>query len=266
MSAIPAAARARINADLDRIERTEDVRILFAVESGSRAWGFPSPDSDYDARFVYVRPLQWYLQLAEGRDVIELPIDGDYDVNGWDLRKALRLLLKPNPVLLEWLASPMRYRWDDAVCANLLGLAHRTTFGTACRHHYLGVGQRLYREFLDGRERVNLKKYFYVLRPALCLMWLRLGLAGPPPMDLASLMAPLPLGQDLREAVSMLLALKAKASEVGEGPRISSLDAVITRELAAALEDAGTAPAPNQDLSAEADALFRSIVMRKGQP
>jgi len=108
MSAIiPPAARMRILADLGRIEREEGVRILFAVESGSRAWGFPSPDSDYDARFVYARPADWYLSLAPGRDVVELPIDGDYDTNGWDIRKALNLLLKPNPVLLEWLSSPI---------------------------------------------------------------------------------------------------------------------------------------------------------------
>jgi uncharacterized protein len=257
---IPTAARARIDADLAKIARDENVRILFAVESGSRAWGFPSPDSDYDARFVYVRPLDWYLQLFDGRDVIELPIDGDFDVNGWDLRKALRLLLKPNPVLLEWLASPIRYAWTDAVCARLADLGRRTTFGPACRHHYFGVAQRLGREHLEGRERVNLKKYFYVLRPALCLMWLRLGLDGPPPMDLPVLMAPLPVSAAFRDVLGDLLARKAESSEVGEGPRIAALDAVIDAELAAARELGGGAPNTDHALAAEADALFRAIV------
>ncbi|MEM6906851.1 MAG: nucleotidyltransferase domain-containing protein, partial [Pseudomonadota bacterium] len=100
--------RAEIMAKLTGIERDFGVRILFAIESGSRAWGFPSPDSDYDVRFVYVHPTDWYLSLTPGRDVIELPIRDDLDIGGWDLRKALNLLLKPNPVMLEWLSSPIR--------------------------------------------------------------------------------------------------------------------------------------------------------------
>jgi predicted nucleotidyltransferase len=107
---IPAARRRQIGDVLRRIERRERVRILLAVESGSRAWGFASPDSDYDVRFVYARPLDWYLSLQQPRDVIELPIDDLLDVNGWDIQKALRLACKPNPVLLEWLQSPIVYR------------------------------------------------------------------------------------------------------------------------------------------------------------
>lgn len=107
---IAPAIRARIGATLAELERCENIRILFAVESGSRAWGFPSPDSDYDVRFVYVRPLEWYLSLTPGRDVIERPISDALDVAGWDLRKALGLLIKANPALLEWLSSPIVYR------------------------------------------------------------------------------------------------------------------------------------------------------------
>lgn len=107
------------------IERSEDVRVLFAVESGSRAWGFPSPDSDYDARFVYVRPVDWYLSLEPGRDVIERPINDLLDVSGWDVKKALNLLLKPNAVMIEWLQSPIRYRWNDAACDQLMSLASK---------------------------------------------------------------------------------------------------------------------------------------------
>lgn len=95
--------RETIIAELRKIERDHRVHILFAIESGSRAWGFPSPDSDYDARFIYVHEPDWYLSLTTGRDVIELPISGLLDINGWDIRKALNLLLKPNPVMLEWL-------------------------------------------------------------------------------------------------------------------------------------------------------------------
>lgn len=112
-SFVEPAVRDRIQRELDAIERQESVRILLAVESGSRAWGFPSTDSDYDVRFLYVRPIEAYLAVTAPRDVIERPVDATLDVNGWDLRKALRLMLRSNAVLIEWLASPVRYRtWE----------------------------------------------------------------------------------------------------------------------------------------------------------
>lgn len=259
MNAIPEPARQRILADLDTIEREEGVRILFAVESGSRAWGFPSPDSDYDARFVYVREADWYLSLQPGRDVIELPIDGDFDVNGWDIQKALLLLLKPNPVLLEWLASPIRYRWDDAACATLSAFAQRTAYARACLHHYLSVSRRLWNEFVEGREGVNLKKYLYILRPALCIAWIRERPGAIPPMSLPELMAGVELEAGFRAEVAELLARKAQTSEVGEGKRIGVLDDLVQREWAwAGTQDVRVAPDPA--LRGEAEALFRAFV------
>lgn len=256
---IPPAALSRIHADLDRIERVEDVRILFAVESGSRAWSFPSPDSDYDARFVYVRKADWYLSLAPGRDVIELPIEDDFDTNGWDIRKALSLLLKPNPVLLEWLSSPMRYRWNESACSQLLTFAKRTAHARACLHHYLSVSRRLWNEFVEGREQVNLKKYFYILRPVLCIAWIREQPGEIPPMSLPDLMAGVDLSSGLRSAVEDLLALKARTSEVGAGARIGVLDEVILREWAwADRQDIRDTPQPG--LHEEAEAMFRAFV------
>lgn len=98
-----------IQKELAQIEQTQNVRILLAVESGSRAWGFASPDSDYDVRFIYVHPKDAYLRLQKHRDVIELPINDALDINGWDLTKTLRLLHKSNPTLFEWGASPIVY-------------------------------------------------------------------------------------------------------------------------------------------------------------
>ena len=97
---------------LDQIEREDDVRIVYACESGSRAWGFESTDSDWDVRFIYVHPRDWYLSIdvGEKRDVIERPINDELDISGWDLRKALKLLRKSNPPLLEWLSSPIVYK------------------------------------------------------------------------------------------------------------------------------------------------------------
>lgn len=256
---IPEAAHRRIQRDLERIERNERVRILFAVESGSRAWGFPSPDSDYDARFVYVREADWYLSLTPGRDVIELPIEGDFDTNGWDIRKALNLLLKPNPVLLEWLASPIRYRWDDVACVQLRAFAQKTAFARACLHHYASLARGLWKEFVEGRENVNLKKYLYILRPAMCIAWIREQPGVVPPMSLPELMAGMALPQPFRDDVAALLARKAQASEVGYGARVVALDEFIQRELAWAVEQDVRVTA-DDGLRAEAEALFRAFV------
>jgi len=129
-SQIDEDVRVEVDRRLQAIESDNGVRILFAIESGSRAWGFPSPDSDYDVRFVYLHEPTWYLAIERRRDVIELPIEGDYDIGGWDLKKALHLLIKPNPVLLEWMASPIVYRHDGWSLTALGGLAaevrHRT--------------------------------------------------------------------------------------------------------------------------------------------
>jgi hypothetical protein len=224
---IAAAARDRILADLRRVERSEGVRILFAVESGSRAWGFPSPDSDHDVRFVYVGDLDRYLRLDMGRDVVELPIDGLFDVNGWDLRKALTLLLKPNPVVLEWLSSPIRYRWDDDLCGRLRAIGTRASFASACVRHYASLARKLHAKHVVGRDAVNLKKYLYVVRPALCLAWLRTRPEVPPPMNLQALAAGVTLAPEFDEALQALVARKLRASELGMGPPIAAIDAFV---------------------------------------
>src|SRR4051794_14574214 len=103
----------RVSAALLAVEHEKDVRVLYACESGSRAWGFASRDSDYDVPFLYVHERDWYLSVDDRRDVLEYPLRDELDVSGWELRKALRLLRKSNPPLLEWLNSPMVYRDDS---------------------------------------------------------------------------------------------------------------------------------------------------------
>lgn len=255
---IGAEVRTAIAATLEQIEREHGVRILFAVESGSRAWGFPSPDSDYDVRFVYVHPRDWYLTLAPGRDVIELPISAELDIGGWDLRKALNLLLKPNPVLLEWLSSPIRYRWDARACSDLAALARRITHNTACRFHYLSLGEGQWQKHVGDAREVNFKKYFYILRPALALRWLRLHPGRLPPMNLQDLVAELDLDQTTISRIADLLAAKARAKEIGTGARIAQIDALIQSEFAFA--NAAPPEADRDDHRAAADALFRQLV------
>ena len=150
---------------LYEIEKTQNVRILFAVESGSRAWGIASPDSDYDVRFIYVRPKNDYLRLDELRDVIELPIDDELDINGWDLKKALALLYRSNPTLFEWLSSPVIYL-KTRFSEDFKELAADYFSKKKSLYHYVSMAKGNYRGYLKG-DIVKAKKYFYVLRPVL---------------------------------------------------------------------------------------------------
>lgn len=245
---------------LAMLEKQENVRILFAIESGSRAWGFASPDSDYDARFVYARPVDWYLSITPGRDVIELPIQGDLDINGWDIKKALGLLLKPNPVLLEWLSSPVRYMWNDELCEELIAFSKKTTHGLPCLNHYLHLGQRQWDVYVKDKTEVNLKKYFYIVRPAMALRWIRLHPEVPPPMNFQELLKGCELEPALTEKLRELLIAKSRSKELGEASRIPEIDAFIKSEFDWARDAALMSVSHKPNLSEEADALFRKIV------
>ena len=138
---------------LRQIEMQENVAVFYACESRSRAWGFPSQDSDYDVRFLYLRPVDWYLSIIEKRDVIERPLTDQLDINGWDLKKALGLFRKSNPPLLEWLDSPIIYKDTSTVAAQMRELAKTYYSPSACVYHYLHMAQGNVREYIKG-ERV----------------------------------------------------------------------------------------------------------------
>ena len=247
-----------IQAKLTALETEYDVRVLFTIESGSRAWGFPSPDSDYDVRFIYAHRPDWYLSIEPGRDVIELPIEGDWDINGWDIRKALGLLIKPNPVMLEWLSSPIRYKWNEEVCAKLIDFAAKTTFGESCLHHYRNLAQKQWDKHVGENRDVLLKKYFYILRPALAICWIRQNPEVQPPMNLQALVAGLDLPMVLVNEIKRLLNLKSVAKEVGTGDRISLIDEFIQDQMAWATVVAKKEERP--DLKIEGDLLLRQII------
>lgn len=241
------------------------MRIGLAVESGSRAWGFPSPDSDYDCRFLYVRSTIGYLTPWPPRDVIETPLDGELDVNGWDLGKALKLLLKGNATVLEWLRSPIVYRGDAAFRAALLDFAEHAVDREAIQRHYLSLGRRQHARHAAG-DAVALKGLFYALRPAACLRWLRLHpTQAVPPMDLPSLLATSDPPVDVAAEVAALTALKAVTREMGEGPLPPALAAFMSDEFARAADavESGSVTAPERDmpaLRAAAEALFRRLL------
>ncbi|WP_240905621.1 nucleotidyltransferase domain-containing protein, partial [Thiorhodococcus mannitoliphagus] len=194
---------------LGAIEAEHQVRVLYACESGSRGWGFASPDSDYDVRFLYVHALPWYLQVTPGRDVIERPLTAVLDINGWELRKALGLLKKGNATLIEWLDSPVVYRAEPVFLDALRTLAHEIQQPERSFHHYVHMARRNHREFLT-RERVRLKKYLYVLRPLLATLWIEQG-RGPAPTRFATLVEALIGDPALRAAIDALLRIKRSA-------------------------------------------------------
>ena len=228
---IDPAVRRKIEERLDAVETTDGVRLLMAVESGSRAWGFPSPDSDYDVRFVYVRSRDWYLALEPGRDVIEHPIVDEIDLNGWDVRKALGLLLKSNAVVSEWMKSPIRYRADDPFVDKLVALADDLLDPRALAHHYANLGRAASNRWLDQPGDVPAKKYFYALRPALAVRALRLDPTARPPMNLQRLVGVTDLPTSIVMQIDELIEAKSRTNEHSNGTRISEIDALIADEL-----------------------------------
>lgn len=221
--------RRDIKARLTEIEALHNVRVLYACESGSRGWGFASPDSDYDVRFIYVHPLSWYLQVSPQRDVIEVPISDELDISGWELRKALGLLKKGNATLIEWLDSPVVYRAEPGFLPAMRDAARLTHQVPRSFHHYVHMARKNYREHLCGNT-VRLKKYFYALRPLLATLWLEQG-RGVVPMRFAELVKALELDSVLRAAIDELLAVKRAANESQYGPPRTILNAFIDAEL-----------------------------------
>lgn len=216
-----------IEEKLAEIERRENIKILHCVESGSRAWGFSSPDSDYDVRFIYVRPKEFYLRLDKTRDVIEWQLDDTLDINGWDIQKVLQLLYKSNPTVFEWKASPIVYKttkeWEK-VCP----VIDKYFVAKSGMYHYLSTAKRNYKEYLKG-EIVKLKKYFYVLRPLLACKWIYAE-GTPPPMLFETLMEKY-LDDALKPDVLKLLDLKMNAPEIAEGKRFDSVNAYMDKTI-----------------------------------
>ena len=220
---IPPEMHDRIRRVLEALEAEEGVRVLYAVESGSRAWGFASKDSDYDVRLIYVRPAEWYasIDVEDKRDVIEKMLPGDIDLSGWDVRKALRLYAKSNPPLLEWLDSPIVYRDERGFAAELRKLLPEFYSPISCAYHYLQMARRNIDAYCRG-DRVKFKKYFYVLRPLLAVRWIEQD-RGPVPMLFEKLLATTADEPKLIAAIRDLHALKIANGELGEGPRIDAI-------------------------------------------
>src|SRR5439155_1016881 len=203
--------RERVLDELTRIERQHKVRILIAVESGSRAWGFASPDSDYDVRFIYAHDRDWYLSIFENRDFIEEMLPDRLDISGWDLRKSLRLFSKCNLALNEWLGSPIVYSQAQGFRDRLVRMIPDFFNPVGAMHHYRSMADRAITEHLtDGR--ITIKKLFYVLRPLLACRWIR-QTATQPPTEFEKLTSPAWVTAEERDWIRNLLELKNLAAE-----------------------------------------------------
>ena len=168
-----------ITNELKALEKKENIKILFAVESGSRAWGFESKDSDYDVRFVYIRPLEWYMSISKRKDTLEVMINEELDFAGWDLNKALELLAKSNPPLGEWLNSGIVYTEKDNIISEFEKLFNKYLRESALVYHYLSMASKDMETLRKNRE-IKLKKYFYMLRSLLASKWVMLYHEKPP--------------------------------------------------------------------------------------
>ncbi|WP_035273470.1 nucleotidyltransferase domain-containing protein [Desulfogranum japonicum] len=218
---------------LDRLRAAEvehNVTILYACESGSRAWGFASEDSDYDVRFIYAHRPEWYLSfdVEYRRDVIEYPIVDEIDCGGWDIRKALYLFTRTNGALIEWLNSPIRYIEKNSFAEQLRNYAPQVMNRLALQYHYSHMARRNAREPLF-QDTVKLKKYFYVLRSLLALRFIE-AYGTPPPVEFEKLVqsvAPAAIHSDIYR----LLDSKRNAPEVSQCASVPVINDFIQKEL-----------------------------------
>lgn len=255
---IPDTIKQEILQRLRKTEESEDVRILMAVESGSRAWGFASPNSDYDVRFIYARAKDWYVavDLEERRDVIEYPITDDIDLNGWDVRKALRLFWKSNPAFVEWLQSPIVYIASGCFkqCAQeLLPSVYAPEKGI---YHYRSMAKTNYRGYLQS-DIVPLKKYFYVLRPLLAVRWLETYQSAAP-IEFQRLLEFID-DRALLSAIEKLIEMKTAGTEMTKAPAIPILNRYIEHELNR-LESFSPTHASPQAAMHELNSLFHRVL------
>ena len=239
---------------LKEIEISKNVEILFAVESGSRAWGFASPDSDYDIRFIYKHKPEYYLSLWEKPDVIEFITEDDLDGSGWDLRKTVKLLAKSNAPLIEWLFSPIVYFKNDDFTKQMQDLAVACFSPIAVLHHYLGTTKN----FMDvcEMEEVKLKSYFYALRTALAGKWIIENNTFPP-VAFADLLPIAP--QNIQEKIIELQAIKASQEEKYLHPKEVLITDFLLETVQFNQENASKLGS-GKKLNDELDLFYRSLI------
>lgn len=240
-------------------EQEHNVKVLFAIESGSRAWGFASPNSDYDVRFIYAHPQDWYLDInVEGkRDVIEYPIVDEIDINGWDIRKALKLFWKSNPAFVEWIQSSIVYVDDGFFASQVRELLPSIYSHEKGIYHYKHMAKTNYRGYLR-KDEVPLKKYFYVLRPLLAIRWLE-EKQEPAPIEFDILRTLVKDKPVLNEEIERLLIRKKASLEKDLIPQVPAINKFIEDELER-LEVYADVPEREAENMLALNELFKSVI------
>jgi len=248
----------KILAEIKKIEEQYEVKVCLAVESGSRAWGFPSKDSDYDVRFIYVHKKDWYLSIDQKREVIELPINDLLDINGWEIRKALKLFRKSNPPLLEWLHSGIVYYQAFSLVDKLKAIQNQVFLPQSALFHYLNMAKGNFRDYLRG-DHVKIKKYFYVLRPVLACLWIE-RYNTVPPIEFQILVEDLLEEGQLKQEISTLLERKISGDELNLEPKVNAINDFLEKEINRLEEYTKTIKVSKEDMTPVLDNLFRDIL------
>ncbi len=257
------ALKETILKSLLKIEEDYHVKILYAVESGSRAWEFPSKDSDYDVRFIYVHKKEEYLTIdqmgiGKKRDVIELPINDLLDISGWELTKALRLFRKSNPPLMEWLRSGIVYYKAYSTIDQMKELSKTIFAPHSCLHHYLNMASNNFREYLQG-DKVRIKKYFYVLRPVLAARWIE-KYDEFPPLEFPKLLNDILPEGEIKKEIQTLLKRKISGEELDFEPKIEVINNFLNEEILRLREYTNTLLIELPDFTPDLDLLFKNTL------
>ncbi|MCL2154301.1 MAG: nucleotidyltransferase domain-containing protein [Leptospirales bacterium] len=247
--------REEIKKELLRLEQEHDIKILYAVESGSRAWGFASTDSDWDVRYIYIHKLDWYLSIDDKKDTLEEILPNDIDLAGWELKKALRLFRKSNPPMLEWLRSPIVYLQRFSVADRLRELTKEYFNPKSCLHHYLHMAEGNYREYLRT-DTVRVKKYFYVLRPILACEWIK-QTNTMPPMEFQELLDSRVTNQIVKKEIQNLLTKKMAGEELDIEQKNRILNDFIEEKIEFYNDYVATLGQHNQPDTTRLDELFK---------
>lgn len=218
-----------IQEKLRELEEELHIKILYAVESGSRAWGFASKDSDWDVRFIYIHQPEWYLSIDDKKAHIERMLPHDLDLSGWELRKTLKLFRKSNPPLLEWLRSPLLYLEQFSTVQKMKVLSQEYFNPKSCTYHYLHMAKGNFREYLKA-DTVRVKKYFYVLRPLLACLWIE-KYNTMAPMEFDKMLNDLISERNLKNEIEKLLERKRVGDELDLEPRNDILNIFIENKI-----------------------------------
>lgn len=201
---------------LKNISKQHKINILYACESGSRAWGFPSKDSDYDVRFIYVRPMSWYLSIENKPDTLVFPMNDELDINGWDLKKALTLMKKYNAPLGEWLGSPTVYFKDGPYSKRLQCLSEKSFNPLSAHYHYMSQAKQFYVK--KSSDDFSVKAFLYFLRSTLSVLWIE-QFKTQPPLDIFELLSPLGLETSFGHSLKDLVEFKSHCLEKDTTPK-----------------------------------------------